>query len=256
LKDFFWPIVWYCASIVINSAMIAEIVQSSLPVTLLGAGAVRTAALEAALRLAPLLVAADGGANKAVRAGRLPDRVIGDLDSVTAASRAAIPPERFLRVAEQETTDFEKCLVRIEAPHILALGFAGPRADHTLAAWNALVRHPARRCVVLTEKDVAFAAPRRLTLDLRPGTRVSLFPMARIAGEASGLRWPIGGLDFRPDGRIGTSNLAEGPVEMGFTAPGMLVILPRAALARALAGLRQATAWPAAGPGRSPARGG
>ncbi|WP_413872899.1 thiamine diphosphokinase [Albidovulum sp.] len=236
--------------------MIAEIVQSSLPVTLVGAGAFRKDALDAALRLAPLLVAADGGANKAVRAGRIPDHVIGDLDSVTAATRAAIPAGRILHVAEQETTDFEKCLTRIEAPHILALGFAGPRADHTLAAWNALVRHPARRCLVLTAKDVAFAAPRRLALDLRPGTRVSLFPMARVAGEASGLRWPIGGLDFRPDGRIGTSNLAEGPVEMAFTAPGMLVILPRAALGPALAGLRQATAWPAAGPGRPPVRGG
>lgn len=236
--------------------MIAEIVQSSLPVTLVGAGAFRKDALDAALRLAPLLVAADGGANKAVRAGRIPDRVIGDLDSVTAATRALIPAGRFVHVAEQETTDFEKCLVRIEAPHVLALGFTGPRADHTLAAWNALVRHPSRRCLVLTAKDVAFAAPRRFALDLRPGTRVSLFPMARIAGEASGLRWPIDGLDFRPDGRIGTSNLAEGPVEMGFTAPGMLVILPRAALPAALAGLRQATAWQAAGPGRSPVRGG
>ena len=234
---------WYCAAIVINSAMIAEIVQSSLPVTLVGAGTFRKDALAAALRLAPLLVAADGGANKAVRAGRIPDRVIGDLDSVTAAARAAIPSGRFLRVAEQETTDFEKCLVRIEAPFILGRGFAGPRADHMLAAWNALVRHPSRRCLVLTAKDVAFAAPRRLALDLAPGTRVSLFPMAPVTGEARGLRWPIGGLEFRPDGRIGTSNLAEGPVEMRFTAPGMLVILPRAALAAALAGFRQATAW-------------
>lgn len=223
--------------------MITKIVHSSLPVTLVGAGAFRKDALDAALALAPRLVAADGGANKAVRSGHLPDHVIGDLDSVTARTRAAIPADRFLHVAEQETTDFEKCLTRIEAPLILGLGFAGPRADHTLAAWNALVRHPSRRCLILTPRDVVFAAPGRLALDLAPGTRVSLFPLAPVAAEGRGLHWPVGGLDFRPDGRIGTSNRAEGPVEMAFARPGMLVILPLAALAAAIAGLRQAPRW-------------
>lgn len=223
--------------------MITDIVQSSSPVTLVGAGSLARGALAAALQLAPCLVAADGGANVAVSAGHVPHRVIGDLDSVSARTRAAVPAARFLHVAEQETTDFEKCLMRIEAPYILGLGFAGPRADHTLAAWNALVRHPGRRCLILTARDAAFAAPRRIALDLTAGTRVSLFPMAAVAGRATGLRWPIEGLDFRPDGRIGTSNQAEGPVDMAFARPGMLVILPRAALSAAIEGLRQAVPW-------------
>lgn len=223
--------------------MRSGIVQSSSPVTLVGAGGVGRGALAAALRLAPCLIAADGGANVAVRAGLLPHRVIGDLDSVNARTRATVPAGHFLFVAEQETTDFEKCLMRIEAPFILALGFAGPRADHALAAWNALVRHPGRRCLILTARDVAFAAPARIGLDLAAGTRLSLFPMAPVTGRATGLRWPLEGIDFRPDGRIGVSNRAEGPVALAFDAPGMLVILPRAALPAAIAGLRSATAW-------------
>lgn len=223
--------------------MRTDIVQSSSPVTLVGAGSIARGALAAALHLAPCLVAADGGANVAVRAGHVPHRVIGDLDSVNARARAAVPAARFLHVAEQETTDFEKCLSRIEAPFVLGLGFAGPRADHTLATWNALVRHAGRRCLILTSRDVVFAAPRRIALDLAEGTRVSLFPMATVAARSSGLRWPVEGLDFRPDGRIGTSNLAEGPVDLGFAAPGMLVILPRSALPAAIAGLTRAVAW-------------
>lgn len=223
--------------------MRTDIVQSSSPVTLLGGGSLTRGALAGALRLAPCLVAADGGANVALRAGSVPRHVIGDLDSVSAATRAAIPAERFLHVAEQETTDFEKCLTRIEAPFILGLGLSGPRADHTLAVWNALVRHPARRCLILTPRDVAFAAPPRLSLDLRSGTRVSLFPMAPVSGQGTGLRWPIDGLRFAPDGRIGTSNRAEGPVRLAFGRPGMLVILPRAALPAAIAGLTQARGW-------------
>lgn len=243
MKDFFWPTLCYCALLAINSAMRSGIVQTSSPVTLVGAGNLARGALASALDLAPCLVAADGGANVALRAGHIPDRVIGDLDSVTPRTRAAIPADRFVHVAEQVSTDFEKCLTRIEAPFILGLGFAGPRVDHALAAWNALVRHPGRRCLILSARDVVFAAPRRIALDLGAGTRVSLFPMAPVEGAASGLLWPIGGLDFRPDGRIGTSNLAEGRVEMVFGAPGMLVILPRAALGAAIAGLRQAEPW-------------
>lgn len=224
--------------------------------TLVGAGSLARGALAAALDLAPCLVAADGGANVALRAGHIPDRVIGDLDSVTARTRAAIPADRFLHVAEQVSTDFEKCLTRIDAPFILGLGFAGPRADHALAAWNALVRHSGRRCLILGAQDVIFAAPRRIALDLREGTRVSLFPLAPVTGTSRGLRWPIGGLDLRPDGRIGTSNLAEGRVEVEFSAPGMLVILPRAALGAAIAGIRRAEPWGSAAPARSPVRGG
>lgn len=223
--------------------MITGIVQTSSPVTLLGAGSLPRGALADALRLAPLLVAADGGANVALRAGLVPDHVIGDLDSVTPRTRAALPPGRLLHVPEQETTDFEKCLSRIEAPYILGLGFAGPRMDHMLAVWNALVRHPARRCLILAARDVVFAAPRRIALDLPPGTRVSLFPLAPVTGESRGLRWPIDGLRLDPAGRVGTSNIADGGVELAFDRAGMLVILPRTALGAAIAGLMQASAW-------------
>ncbi|MCB2117634.1 MAG: thiamine diphosphokinase [Rhodobacteraceae bacterium] len=223
--------------------MSAAIVQSPSPVTLLGAGRIGRAALAASLKLAPVVVAADGGANMAVRAGIVPEAVIGDLDSVGRLARAAIPAARFHRIAEQETTDFEKCLTRIEAPFLLGLGFSGPRTDHTLAVWNALVRHPARACLILAGREVVFAAPRRMTLDVPPGTRVSLFPMARVSGRSRGLAWPIAGLDFAPDRRIGTSNRAEGAVELSFDAPGMLTILPAAVLPAAIAALRASEAW-------------
>jgi thiamine pyrophosphokinase len=55
--------------------------------------------------------------------------------------------------------------------------------------------------------------------------------MAQVAGlEWEGLRWPLRG-GFRPDGRIGTSNIAlGGRVRMAFDAPRMLLILPAALL--------------------------
>ena len=222
--------------------MINQIVQYNEPVTLLGGGAAEAAQLHAALALAPILVAADGGANMALAEGLTPDLVIGDFDSVTAEALAAIPAERQIRVAEQDSTDFEKCLTRIAAPFILGLGFLGPRADHALAVWNALIRHPRQRCLLLGEEDVIFVAPARMSLPLTAGTRVSLFPMRPVTGTSRGLRWAIDGLDFAPDGVIGTSNAALGPVEMRFSGAGMLVILPRDCLKLAIAALT-AGAW-------------
>ncbi len=237
MNDFFWPILCLFGLIAINTGMVGSIVQSHLPVTLLGAGEVSDRCLSEALARAPVLVAADGGANVAIAAGHVPEAVIGDFDSVSAAARAAIPAERLWPIAEQETTDFEKCLTRIEAPFILGIGFTGARLDHVLAVWTVLARHAARRCLILGTEDVVFMAPRRLRLGLAAGTRVSLYPMGPVTGRSEGLRWPIGGIGFAPDGRIGTSNRAEGPVELEFDAAKMLVMLPRDCLGAAIAAL-------------------
>lgn len=223
--------------------MTESIVQSKLPVTLLGAGKVGLVPLKRALGLAPCLVAADGGANMAVRSGLMPEAVIGDLDSLARDVRAVLPPERLWRVAEQETTDFEKCLTRIEAPLILGLGFSGTRMDHTLAVWNALVRHPKRRCVILGGDDVVFLAPPRIALSPLGGRRLSLFPLGPVRGASTGLVWPIAGIDFAPGGRIGTSNQMTGPATLEFEAPRMLVIVSRWKLTSVLAALQSASGW-------------
>ncbi len=214
--------------------MSRALVRSHRPVLLLGAGEVTRPLVKAALRIAPVIVAADGGANMAVAMGLSPAAVIGDFDSITPDARAALDPATLHPVPEQETTDFEKCLTRIDAPLILALGFTGARSDHALAVWNALVRHSGRRCLILSRDDLAFVAPTRLSLDVASGTRVSLFPMAAMRGTSTGLRWPIDAVDFAPDRQIGTSNQAVGPVSLTFSADRMIVILPRACLDAAI----------------------
>lgn len=218
--------------------MTAPLVVSTLGVTLVGGAPVTARGLGAALRLAPCLVAADGGADRALAAGLMPQAVIGDFDSISPAAQAAVPPDRLHPIAEQETTDFDKALRSVAAPFVLALGFAGARIDHGLAVFNTLVRHPDRRCLVMSAQDVVFLCPPEITLRLRPGDRLSLFPMGPVTGRSSGLRWPIEGLHFAPDGRIGTSNCVSDPVvRLSFDAGLMLVILPRARLKAALVGL-------------------
>ena len=213
------------------------IVQSSEAVTLVGGGPVSAPALARALAFAPRIVAADGGADRLLRLGQRPEAVIGDMDSISPAAQAALAG-RLFPIPEQASTDFDKALRSIAAPFVLGLGFSGARLDHGLAVLNALVRHPDRRCLILGAQDVTFLSPLELTLALPPGSRLSLFPMGAVTGESAGLRWPLQGHAFAPDAMIGTSNEVAAPkVHLRFSAPKMLVILPRAALAAALSGL-------------------
>ncbi len=213
------------------------IVESLTGVTLAGGAPFSRRELARALRYAPRLVAADGGADRLLQLGARPEAVIGDFDSISAEARAQLPG-RLYPIEEQETTDFDKALRSISAPFVLGLGFAGARADHGLAVLNTMVRYPGHRCLILSGSDVTFLAPRRLKLRLAKGSRVSLFPMAVVRGTSSGLRWPIDGLDFGPDGRVGTSNeVLEPEVTLTFDADRMLVILPVRSLAAVLDGL-------------------
>ena len=212
-----------------------RIVQSLTGITLVGGGPVSPAAIKAARVLAPVLVAADGGADRCLRAGMAPHAVIGDFDSLSARARATLDPATLHHIAEQSSTDFDKALRSIAAPFVLALGFTGARIDHQLAVFNVLVQRPDRVCIIIGPRDVVFHAPARLTLDMRVGDRFSLFPMALVTGRSQGLEWAIDGLQMTPAGQIGTSNRVTAPVvRLDMAGPGMLVILPRARLAAAI----------------------
>ncbi|MFU1476220.1 thiamine diphosphokinase [Roseovarius sp. C7] len=214
------------------------------PVALIGGGEMSPEALAAARAHTDRIVAADGGADKALAEGLMPEAVFGDFDSLSDRAQREIPAERLHRIAEQDSTDFDKALRHIEAPLILGLGFLGARLDHQLAACNTLVRHPERRVILTSQDSLVLLAPPSMMLDLVAGTVVSLYPMGAVEGVSDGLEWPIAGLSFYPDGVIGTSNRALGPVEMSFTAPKMLLILPAECLDLVIEALgRTASHW-------------
>lgn len=212
-------------------------VQSRQGVTLVGGGEPSAQSLEEALKFAPLLIAADGGADRAIGLGAVPQAIIGDLDSVSNAARTRVGVKNVIEVYDQDRTDFEKCLAVIEAPFVIAVGFANARLDHTLAVMTALVRDLGPPVIVLGEDDIVFAAPLEVSLDLDVGSRCSLYPLAEIRGRSEGLEWPLDPHVFSPMGRVGTSNRVTGPVQLSFDAPGMLVITPREGLADVVSAL-------------------
>ncbi|MEL6977205.1 MAG: thiamine diphosphokinase [Pseudomonadota bacterium] len=179
------------------------------PVALFGGGEAAPEALLAATARSVALIAADGGANRFALDKQRLAAVIGDLDSLEdqAGWRDALGAERLLHLAEQDSTDLEKCLYSVAAPAYLGVGFLGGRADHALAAINALLKRSDRRLVLLSAEDAVFLAPRAWRITLPPRTRVSLVPLAPSrALRSAGLRWPLDGLSLAPGAQIGTSN--------------------------------------------------
>ncbi len=224
--------------------MKSPIVQTDSTVVLVGGGACDPVVLAAAMAAAEVVVAADGGADRVLAAGRMPDAVYGDLDSLSAQARGRLSPGVLRPVAEQDSTDFDKCLRHIEAPLVLGYGFLGARLDHELAAMHVLVARAAQRCLLVGEVDVVCLCPPRLEIDLPPGLRFSLFPMGAVGGRSEGLRWPVDGLAFSPAAMIGTSNEVTGPVRLDMDAPGMLLILPVETLVPLSQALMAAEVWP------------
>lgn len=208
-------------------------------VTLLGGGELTQATVSDLLTRAPNLVACDGAARGALQMGLVPKAVIGDMDSLDAETRAQLDPATLHQIVDQDTTDFDKALRSVRAPLILGAGFMGLRLDHELACYNALVRHPEVRCILVGEHDICVHLPGGvpLVLDVPKGCRVSLFPMAELDVATSGLEWSFDKLRLAPWGRVGTSNIARGAVRIEADRDGLLVILPGDALDAAIAAL-------------------
>ena len=175
---------------------------------------------------ASLVVAADGGATKALAAGMTPDLVVGDADSLgpagVAAIRAAGIPVELAAVAKDES-DLELAVVAAiarGATRITLLGaLGGARFDHALAnAW--LLAHPALagRAAVLLDGATrvrlldATAGPAEARLAGTPGDLVSLFPFGGdVTGVTThGLAYPLRDEPLTAGPARGLSNVRAG----------------------------------------------
>lgn len=200
------------------------------PVLLIGAGPVTREEFDTVNTFTEAVVAVDGGYDVLSGWSVMADAVLGDMDSV----RVAVPDSvAKLLISEQDSTDLEKALSRVEAPLLIGVGFLGGRIDHTLAAMHA-ISGTDKRVILIGEEDLVFAAPTEWRCELEPGTRISFFPSRRVAAVGSkGLRWPIDGLLMEAGRQIGVSNeVVSARVAVWFAERGAITILPRHCLDR------------------------
>jgi len=159
------------------------------------------------LKQADLVVAADGGASKALRAGVVVDAVVGDLDSLTRAARRLIPEERIIEVHDLHSTDLQKAIdycLEQGATRIDVTAAGGGRSDHALANLSVIPLYRGRADVrVVDDLFEIRLVDRTTTIDAPVGTVVSLVAIGTCEGvTTSGLRWDLGEqtLRFSPRG--------------------------------------------------------
>ena len=193
-------------------------------VTLVGGAGFSKNLLSESLILADNLVAADGGANFLSKQ-TVPKYIIGDLDSLVSPEKWIERGSKLIRIKNQDSTDFDKCISAIKSKKIIALGFMDQRLDHFLAACNSLVRSK-RQIFLIGKRDIIFHLPNEFSIKLPINSRVSLFPFKDIKDvKAFGLKYPVEDICFSPIGKIGTSNVSTSEnIKISYKGSGMLGI--------------------------------
>jgi len=184
----------------------------------------------AALASARHVVCCDGAAVAYTRrTRRVPDAIVGDLDSLPAAFRrrhaALVVP-----IAEQDDNDLAKafayCLAR-GWRDIVILGATGRREDHTLGnvAWLADFAERAPKVAMLTDHGLfTVARAPGATLATAPGMQLSFFGFDSSQRlNADGVKFPVRDLPLR---RWFTATLNEATgrrVRLTFSGPPVIV---------------------------------
>lgn len=204
-------------------------------VVLVGGEVLASAVLRARLGSAELIVAADGGLRHARPLGLTPHLLVGDLDSVSAATRALHPGlATEVHPPDKDELDLELALDAVErhgAQDVLIVGGLTGRLDQTLSTvLIAHARHVLGTNVTVADgvRDVWPLRPNETRrLDLPPGTRFSLLaldPEALVS--VAGARYP---LDHAPLDRahgLGVSNVATGAVRVTLHRGALVVVAP------------------------------
>lgn len=168
------------------------------------------------------IVAADGGAAHVLEAGLVPDVVVGDFDSLSAADRArleALGVELRVAAVDKDESDMELCLraaLEAGADRITMLGAMGlVRPEHSLAnvllladpsldGVDAAIAGRGSRITRIGSTD----GPGVAEIEGEPGDFVSLFPLGEAAEGVStdGLRFALADETLRLGASRGLSN--------------------------------------------------
>lgn len=194
------------------------------------------AAYHRIVRAAPQIIAADGGLALCFAAGRLPDVVVGDMDSVDGGGLASARREGVLvelHPVDKDRSDLDIALARARHTGASSVRFTAAfsgRLDHTLAALGTLlsaadlsgrIEEPFLDGYAL---DARFSATRTFPADA--GRSLSVFALdPSTTVSISGVRFPLEGERIPVLSSLGLSNVALGGDVSVTVHSGSLVLL-------------------------------
>ncbi len=167
-----------------------------------------------------LFVAADGGANVALKLGGKPDIIIGDMDSYEPANE--LSSTELIHDPDQYSNDLEKALKLAKkkgAHKVKVLGATGLRLDQTLKNLSVLKQFDDQfeQITFLDVQGVTKLLPPEFSEEITVGTSLSLFPLSGkvTAITTQGLKYELNDCMLENGVHDGSSNrVVSSPVSI------------------------------------------
>lgn len=175
------------------------------------------------------VVCADGGAQKALAIGYVPDLIVGDLDSLDAGD--GLPHDvEIVRVPDQDNTDFEKTLDLMIARgmnNFLIAAFSGGRIDQTLANVQIAFEYAGKCSIVLADDDFILVPVTGKFTDILPiGTTVSIISMTdETVVSTSGLAFELSHSVLAKGGHGISNKSIDGTIMVTVHKGGILIMI-------------------------------
>jgi thiamine pyrophosphokinase len=149
------------------------------------------------LKTAGRIICCDGSAEDLIKAGFIPDAIVGDMDSLNQ-SIAGRFNDRIFKDTGQETNDLTKAVAWCTERgyrDLVILGATGKREDHTIGNISLLAEYIRDADVkMVTDTGILIALTGSSSVLSFPGQQVSIFsidPETEITSQ--GLKYPLDG---------------------------------------------------------------
>ena len=158
----------------------------------------------------PIIIAADGAANKLKNTGILPSVIIGDLDSID--KNINFENTEIIEINDQNYTDFEKCIfyiIKHEISPTLVLGVNGGEIDHTIDNINKFIKYSEQIPMIFFDSPNKWgiAIDNDLSIFSKQSSTVSIFPfMPNTHIKSEGLHWELDSKDHSIFKNVSTRN--------------------------------------------------
>lgn len=197
------------------------------------------------IRNADFIICCDGALRKFLRncrsifgEDRLPDLVIGDMDSLPA-SMIRRYEEIIVKVDEQEHNDQTKAFRwavenLTDIGNIYIIGATGGREDHTIGNMSLLMEYTRMYDLegmgigveMITDNGSAFAVTDTFEMDCGSGRKVSIFsPDNSLRIHSEGLEWPLDDVVFDNWWKATLNRASEDRVRLEFSHRSIALIM-------------------------------
>ena len=196
------------------------------------------------LSRADYIVCCDGALDRYLRytrdhsMTRLPDAVIGDMDSISASSRKKYA-HLAVKVDDQETNDQTKAFDYVirtfkDVSEIIFLAATGKREDHTLGKMSLLMEYARRDDVkasgihieMVSDYSTIIPVTDSTELDCGQGRSISIIsPDSSLRIRSEGLQWPTDNVIFDNWWKATLNRASEDTVKLTFSHPSAALVI-------------------------------